>query len=142
MEYSKGVKLSDPKGVKLSVEWKNRFTEALENDLNLPQAVAVVWEMLKSDIDDGSKYELLLEWDKVLGLRLGKIRDDKGNKGWETQASEEVKKLLEKRDSLRKEKKWVEADEVRKEIEDKGWLVEDTPEGPKLVQSPKCKVQS
>jgi len=93
----------------------------------MPQAIAVVWEMLKKESSDQVKYSLLLDWDRVLGLDLNhpktyNIREP----------NEEVKNLVEERERLRKEKRWEEADDLRKKIEKKGWLLEDTAEGPKL----------
>jgi len=108
-------------------KWRVKFTEALANDLNLPQAMAVIWEMIKSDLDEGQKLALLLDWDKVLGLKLGVPREEKVPR-----VSREVENLVEQREMLRKEGKWEEADKVRKEIEEKGFLMEDTESGPKL----------
>jgi len=108
-------------------EWQEKFIQAISDDLNMPQAIAVVWEMLKKESSDQVKYSLLLDWDRVLGLDLNhpkayNIREP----------DEEVKNLVEERDRLRKEKRWEEADDLRKKIEEKGWLLEDTAEGPKL----------
>ena len=108
-------------------EWQEKFIQAISDDLNMPQAIAVVWEMLKKESSDQVKYSLLLDWDRVLGLDLNhpktyNIREP----------NEEVKNLVEERDRLRKEKRWEEADDLRKKIEEKGWLLEDTAEGPKL----------
>ena len=108
-------------------EWQEKFIQAISDDLNMPQAIAVVWEMLKKESSDQVKYSLLLDWDRVLGLDLNhpktyNIREP----------NEEVKNLVEERERLRKEKRWEEADDLRKKIEKKGWLLEDTAEGPKL----------
>ncbi|MBU1085801.1 MAG: cysteine--tRNA ligase [Candidatus Beckwithbacteria bacterium] len=100
-----------------------KFRQAVENDLNMPQAMAVVWEMAKSNIPEYDKWELILDWDQVLGLGLGEVEKDK------VKISVEVETLVKKRESLRKEKKWDEADVVRLEIEKKGYLIEDKEEG-------------
>ena len=85
----------------------------------------MVWEMLKSDMDDKSKYALLLDWDKVLGLNLNEAAANK----IECEVPNEIQILIERRDSLRKEEKWEEADEVRKKIEEQGFIIEDSPKG-------------
>jgi len=104
-------------------KWQEKFIEAISSDLNFPQAIAVLWEMLKSDLLEEEKYKLLLDWDQVLGLKLGETREDR------EKPPEEVIKLAKEREKLRNEKKWGEADEVRKKIEILGWQVEDTAKG-------------
>lgn len=102
---------------------REKFDEALSNDINTPQALAVVWEAVKSNIPSPDKYDLLLDFDEVLGLNLA---------SWElkqTEIPEEIKALVQKRNELRDAKKYSEADVIRKEIEFKGFIVEDTSDG-------------
>ena len=99
-------------------EYKNRFLKALCDDLNTPQALAVLWEMLKSNIPSGDKYDLALSFDEVLGLEL-----NKGPK--EVVIPDEINKLIEKRNTLRKEGKFEEADRIRRGIEEKGFSIGD-----------------
>lgn len=120
-------------GLDLDKKWQNQFVEALSNDLNMPQALAVVWEMLKSDLDDAAKHALILNWDRVLGLGFANCELQIAN----CKIGEEIQKLLDKREVLRKEKKWAESDEVRKEIEELGWRVEDTVEGQRVKKNDK-----
>jgi cysteinyl-tRNA synthetase len=82
-----------------------------------------MWEMLKSNIPDYDKLDLLLDWDQILGLDLANVQDN-------IQVPEDVKKLAGERDSLRKAGKYVEADNVRMQIEKLGWEIKDTPTGP------------
>lgn len=103
------------------VSYKNRFKEYISDDLNMPKAIALVWEVIKSGLPDVEKKRLILDWDKVLGLNL----KESGIWNLESGISEEIKELVGKREKLRKEKKWEEADEIRKEIEKKGYLIED-----------------
>lgn len=98
--------------------FRDRFLQTLNNDLNTPQALAVLWEMLKGNIPASDKYDLALNFDEVLGLKLD-ISPKK------VEVSEEIKKLLEKRNILRKEGKFGEADKIRKQVEGKGFSVED-----------------
>jgi len=110
----------------LPQKWQNKFIEAIENDLNMPQALAVVWEMVKSDLSDALKYELLLDWDRVLGLNFEQnaISDAQNE-----EVPDEIKRLADERNKLREEEKWEEADEIRKKIEELGWIIEDTGAG-------------
>lgn len=97
-----------------------QFRQAVEDDLAMPQALAVVWQMVKSNIPEQDKWELIQDWDKVLGLRLGEIRNQA------VKIPEKIKVLMVKREELRKQKKWQEADRLRCNIEKKGYKVEDT----------------
>ena len=108
--------------------WQRQFVEAIGDDLGMPQALAMVWEMIKSDLPDEQKYALLVDWDRVLGLGLAKLKV----KSEKLKVPGEVMRLIEEREQLRKEKKFSEADKVRKEIEERGWIIEDTAEGPVL----------
>ncbi|MDO8617775.1 MAG: cysteine--tRNA ligase [Candidatus Uhrbacteria bacterium] len=101
----------------------NTFQSSLEDDLNTPQALAVMWEMLKSDLSDEEKRGALLKMDDVLGLH---INDFFGKK---IRVPIEVKKLAEERQKARQEKQWEKADELRKKIRDLGWEVEDQENG-------------
>lgn len=104
----------------LALQYK--FSTAISDDLNLPEALAVIWKTLKSNINNQEKYQLLIEWDRVLGLDLDKVIKA-------PEASKEIKLLIEKREALRKEQKWQEADELRKKIEAQGYSIEDTAKG-------------
>lgn len=101
--------------------FRKKFEDALTNDLNMPQALATVWEMLKSNIPSQDKFDLTLDFDEVLGLNL---REERG-----FEIPKEIQELAHTRDGLRKENKFQEADHVRLEIEKRGYLVDDTPEG-------------
>ena len=124
VQYSRTT-LSQAKMKKID-GFRDRFFQAVDNDLNFPQALAVVWEMVKSNIPDMDKKELLLDWDQILGLGLANIIED--------EIPEKVKQLAQVRDQLRKEGKFVNADEARTEIEKLGWEVKDTPTGPKFAK--------
>ena len=104
-------------------KYQERFLEAIGDDLGFAQALAVMWEMLKSNIPDYDKRELLLDWDQVFGLRLNEAGSD-------IVVPEDVQKMGLDRDSLRKLGKFIEADAVRMKIESLGWEVKDTKTGP------------
>jgi cysteinyl-tRNA synthetase len=109
--------LSEEKDQKVT-EYRDKFIDALSDDINVPQALAVAWETLKSNIPSEDKYDLIMSFDEVLGLDLGKVVKTKVT-------PDEIKNLLEKREQLRKEKNYEEADKIRKQIEDAGFVVKD-----------------
>ena len=105
-----------------------RFNQFITDDLNMPLAVALVWEVVKSNIPDYEKRELILGWDQVLGLNLNNLK----LKAKSLKLNKEALQLVKEREELRKKKQWEEADELRKQIEKKGYLIEDTLEGAKI----------
>jgi cysteinyl-tRNA synthetase len=118
------VSLSEEKLEKIDL-FRQKFTEAVNDDLNTAIALAVVWEVVKSNLPSEDKYDLLRLFDEVLGLGFDQIEDNRR----ETVIPPDVQELIKKREQLRKEKQWSKADSVRKQIEEKGFLVEDTPTG-------------
>jgi len=101
-------------------EFEERFEKLIADDLDMPKALALVWEMVKSNNLDSAKKMSLLKFDKVLGLGLDRVGDKK-----KIIVPEIVKKMLEKREKLREQKKYVQADLLRKEIVKMGYEVED-----------------
>jgi cysteinyl-tRNA synthetase len=122
---SKRTELSAEKMVKIE-EFQKKFFQAVTSDLDIPTALSLSWEVIKSNIPDYDKYDLLLEWDQILGLGLGQAKTE------EVVISPEIKSLIDRRELLRKQRKWSEADQVRKEIEEKGYILEDTSKGAKI----------
>jgi cysteinyl-tRNA synthetase len=118
--------LSEEKQKKVD-EFRAGFVKALNDDFNTPQALAVLWGMLKSNIPSGDKYDLAMSFDEVLGLKLGKPT--------EMEIPDEVRELMVRREELRKSGKYKESDSVREEIENAGYLVNDTPAGPQLKKN-------
>jgi cysteinyl-tRNA synthetase len=105
--------------------YEKQFLEHINNDLNLPGALALVWEVIKTEkLGSKQKLELIKKFDKVLGLDLNKIKQDK--------IPTELKELLKQREKARKDKDWSRADKLRDDINSKGFLIEDSSEGPRL----------
>ena len=108
-------------------KYLDRFRSSVFNDLNTPQALATMWGMLGDDeIGNSDKYRLLLNFDKVFGLRLDKIQPEK------IEVDREIYQLLKKREDARIDRDWKKADKLRGEIYNSGFIIEDTPEGPRL----------
>lgn len=88
---------------------KQKVVSYLEDDLKTPQALAEVWEAVKSDMPDGEKYQLLCDLDNIFGLGLADSKKES--------IDPEVNKLLAKREELRKEGKYAESDTIRDLLE-------------------------
>lgn len=112
-------------------EHLDAFKKAINDDLQIPKVVALLWELLKSDIEPTVKAALVYEFDAVLGLniktRVEQIKEVSQN------IPTNIAKLLEERANARIEKKWDTADQLREEIIKAGYWLEDTQEGTKLI---------
>ncbi len=106
----------------INKEYKYRFLEAINDDLNLPQSLAVVSEMLKSKLSNADKLATIIDFDSVLGLELvEKIPD-------------EILALANEREEARASKDWSRSDELRQVIEEQGYLLKDGPGGFTLMK--------
>jgi cysteinyl-tRNA synthetase len=111
----------------VNAEFKNKFAETLNDDLNMPRAMAIVQEMLKSKISVAQKYSTIMDFDRVLGLRLDELAQDQA-------LPAALQKLVDARQQARKEKDFATSDQLRTEIEALGYQVQDTPDGMKIVK--------
>ena len=109
-------------------EYKEKFMEAIDDDLNMPLALSIVWEIARNENKSKDLADLLIEFDKVLGLDL--INSEKYlEKQAEIEIPEEIQKLVEKRKKAREEKNWKLSDEIRDELKEKGYMIKDTKDG-------------
>ena len=103
-------------------ELEQKFKEAINDDLNTPQALAVVWEVLKSDYPDSAKKSSLLKMDEVLGLGLKDVKP--------LIIPQAVQIFADEREQARHDKDFTKADELRQSIKELGFTVDDTDFGP------------
>lgn len=104
--------------------WQRRFSEALDDDLNLPAAMSVVWSLLRRPDKDTGLTEtsaLLEDWDKVLGLNLFETPEPDAREN----LPQDISALLAQRDVARKEKDYASADSLREPILLAGYEVRD-----------------
>jgi cysteinyl-tRNA synthetase len=120
--YAQVLELGTKKG-KVNQQFKDKFVETISDDFNTPQSLAVLQELLKSDLSDLDKLATILDFDQVLGLGLDKVKKEK------VEIPEEVHKLVKEREAARKNKDWKKSDELRDKISELGFIVEDTSEG-------------
>jgi cysteinyl-tRNA synthetase len=111
----------------------DRFVAAIDDDLDMPVALALLREILRAPLADDERRWLILDADAVLGLDLDRV--------WiapkpvpEDVAPAEVTALVEARTAARTARDWARADALRAELETLGWDVTDTPDGPDVTR--------
>lgn len=129
-------------GIAFPDPYDRRFLEAINNDLNTPEALAVLWEMINDKhVEPANVRRGILMADTILGLGLAQedslatelYRKELGQTVSTAEIPERVKELLEERELARAEKRWDDADAARSKIEGEGYRIEDTNDGPRLV---------
>jgi len=109
-------------------EYSQRFIDAVNDDLNMPLAMGIVWEVVRNQTKSKQFAELLVEFDKVLGLDIENSKKyiDEQEK---IELPVEILELVEKRKVARESKDWAESDRIRDLLKDMGYIVKDTKEG-------------
>ncbi|OGI95032.1 cysteine--tRNA ligase [Candidatus Nomurabacteria bacterium RIFCSPLOWO2_01_FULL_42_17] len=117
---------------KVNKEYQNKFKEFIDDDLDTPRALTVLWDVLKDEnISNADKKATVLDFDKVLGL--GFSTQGGPASGWENDPNaEKISTLVEEREQARQNKDFQKSDELRKEINSLGYEVKDTTEGQKI----------
>ncbi len=110
----------DPKA-EISDKFMKKFKEKLEEDLNIPEVLAVVWELIKSSIPEESKLNTILKMDDFLGLKL---QEHIG-----VEIPKNVLDLAKMRGEYRKNGIWDKADVLRRQVNDLGYVIDDIPNG-------------
>ena len=103
-------------------DMENRFHQAINDDLNMPLAMSVVWEAVKYADKSPKIAKLLEKFDTVLGIKITEKEEQEA-------IPEEILELVEQRKKARQEKNWAESDRLRDLISEKGYSVKDTKEG-------------
>jgi cysteinyl-tRNA synthetase len=127
------------KNVKLVQKSRKAFFAAMEDGVNTPKAVAVLFELVKEGNTLLAKLLLNIDDAKDILALLKEIDEIFSFIFWQEKTTakipQEITALLEKRERYRKEKEWQKADETRALLLKKGWQVEDTEKGPKLKKA-------
>ena len=106
-------------------EYEERFHKAINDDLNMPLAMSIVWEVIREENKSIEYAKLIEKFDEVLGLDIRNYK----NYQKEIEIPDEVNELIQKRNIARKEKNWAESDKLRDEIKKMGYNVKDTANG-------------
>jgi cysteinyl-tRNA synthetase len=123
-------KNSDPRDATMPEDIKAKFTEAVNDDLNMPQALAVLWGVIRNDkLSSIEKMNLVNDFNRVLGLDL-----DKDIEAGNTNVPAEIMELVEKRIAAKKAKDFKKADALRDELKALGWEVLDKKDGVEVKQ--------
>ncbi len=120
----------------IPAQYAERFQEAVNDDLNTPKGLALVWELIHDEqIAPEDKYAALIKFDEVLGLDLKNAQNYLTSFEQLIPISElppEIRELVRARENARKTKAWEEADAARLQIEEAGYHIEDGKDGPKI----------
>lgn len=122
--------------------YRTRFRELIHDDLDTPQVIALMWELVKNpDVSKPDKRATLLEFDNMLGLgliegneRIKSMLEGTAKRIAVSEAPENIQKLVEEREEAREAKDWQKADELRDSIAQEGFTIIDSKEGPELEQ--------
>jgi cysteinyl-tRNA synthetase len=124
----------------INEEYQTRFHRAVNDNLDTPQAIALLWELIRDEgISEKDKRATLIDFDKVLGLgliegsrKLKAMLRESEKRIAEGNIPSKIQQLLDERERARTQENWEAADRLRKQIEQAGFIIEDTEKGPKL----------
>ena len=123
-EWSLLPSLSDSDGAVVE-EWQNCFMERVNDNLDLPAALSLTWELIRSDLPGQMKSRVLSEFDRVLGLGLHDLSET-------YKVSDEINDLVKKRSELRQSERYNEADAIRNTLDHDGYVIEDALNGTRV----------
>ena len=106
-------------------EYEERFHKAINDDLNMPLAMSVVWEVVRNEKKSPKLAKLLIKFDTILGLKI----DEDNESAKEKEIPEEILMLVDERKVARENKNWEESDRLRNLINEKGYSIKDTKDG-------------
>jgi len=109
-------------------EFLSDFEEAVNDDLNIPKALGIAWNVVRYGKKSQLIFELLTNMNKIFGFDLEKKKSDNN----EQEVAPEIQALVDERQQARKDKNWKRSDEIRDELKAKGIVLEDTPNGAKV----------
>lgn len=119
-----------PDGGKIDQIYLEKFNKEINDDLNLPKAIALAWTIISDqNISDADKKATLIRFDQVFGFNFNNLPKDKPE-----EIPKEIKVLAELRENARKDKDWAKADALRKEINERGFDVMDSGDNFKIVE--------
>ncbi len=111
--------------------YRERFLEAVNDDLNIPEGLAVMWDVVRNGLlPPKARLELLYDFDNVLGLGLKDVKEKSGD-----EIPEEVMSLVDQRTEAKKNKDFKLADELRNKVKSMGYAIVDKKDGVEVTKS-------
>ncbi|MCK4259704.1 MAG: class I tRNA ligase family protein [Halanaerobiales bacterium] len=105
-------------------KYQERFENAINDDINIPEALGILWELVRNpEMVSKEVYSLILDWDRIFGLDVSQEIEKR------QELSEELMKLIEERKEARANKDWAHSDALRDQLKEHGVIVKDTKEG-------------
>ncbi len=108
-------------------EYENKFRDAINDDINMPLAMSIVWQLAKYPEKSVQIYKLLKKFDEVLSLDIDKVVEKNI-----LDIPDEILEILDKRKQAREKKDYVTSDILRDELREKGYIVKDSKEGQEI----------
>ena len=124
--YQKHLNGNSDVSNEIIADMENRFHQAINDDMNMPLALSVVWEAVKYPEKSPKIAQLLKKFDTVLGIKIDEVQ--------ETKIPQEILDLVEERKQARSDKNWSESDRLRDLIAEKGYIVKDTKDGTEVFK--------
>ncbi len=119
--YDNVIKLGKDIG-EINNEYKDKFVEYVDDNLDTPKALALTWDLMKdTSISNEDKYATVLDFDKIFGLDFEKQSEE--------ELPTNIKKMIDEREDARNEKNWDKADEIRERVNKLGYEIEDKDTG-------------
>lgn len=120
---------SDARDASMPKEQKEKFMEAVNDDLNMPQALAVLWGVVRDEkLRDIEKLNLIYDFNRVLGLDLDKVEEEKQD------VPAYIMDMVNERIAAKKAKDFKLADELRGKVKELGWEIIDKKDGAEVKQ--------
>ena len=124
--YQKHLNGNSDVSNEIIADMENRFHQAINDDMNMPLALSVVWEAVKYPEKSPKIAQLLKKFDTVLGIKIDEVQ--------ETKIPQEILDLVEERKQARSDNNWSESDRLRDLIAEKGYIVKDTKDGTEVLK--------
>lgn len=127
LEFRKNNDKKDDTNIVVMEKYGADFIDAINDDLNTPKALAVLWSVVRDkDLKDSEKLHLIFKFDDVFGLGLVNIVEET------VDVPEDIQKIVDERQDARKNKDFKKSDELRELLKEKGYSVDDSKDGIKV----------
>lgn len=125
MKHLEGTEIIEKEKIE---EYEAKFLETIDDDLNMPLAMGLVWEIIRNEKKSKQFAQVLLKFDQVLGLDLANAKVYLENQK-QVDIPKKIEELIKMRKEARENKDWGLSDQLRDELKEKGYVVKDTKEG-------------